>query len=195
MKPKLAILIPTIVGREHFLSRLLSILKPQIEKYNDDIELIVEGDNRDMTIGAKRNLLTDKAVNCGATHRIFADDDDTVTDDYLDLNIPGVYGNYDCNSLVGIYSLNGNINPKKHVFIHSIKYSNWYEDDTNYFRNPNHLNCIKLDLIKDIRFPESNFGEDGVWSERLHSANVLKNEYEITKPFYNYLSRTKVNGI
>ncbi len=195
---KLAILIPTIEGREHFLERLLTILNPQIEKYSGEVFYKVLGDEKNepkKTIGEKRNLLLDEAILNGATHRAFIDDDDTVTNDYLDLNMPGVRGNYDCNSLVGIYSVNGVINPKKHIFIHSLKYSHWYEDETYYYRNPNHLNVVKIDLIKDIKFQHKNFGEDGCWSEDIAKANVLKTEYEITEPFYNYLFRTKQNGI
>lgn len=194
-KPKLGILIPTITPRLAFLKRLLEILDPQIEKYKEDVELFIEEDIRQKTIGEKRNILTQRAIDAGCTHRAFIDDDDTVTDDYLDLNMPGVYGDYDCNSLVGIYSLNGEINPNKHIFLHSLKYTHWYEDDKHYYRNPNHLNVVKLDRIKDLRFQEKNFGEDGCWSEDLAKAGTLKHEYTITKPFYNYLSRTKVDGI
>lgn len=195
MKPKLGILIPTIQGREEMLNRLLLILKPQIRKYGDDVKVIVLCDNREKTIGEKRNILTEMAVKDGCTHRAFIDDDDTISEDYLDLNMPGVYGDYDCNSLVGIYSVNGKIDPKKHIFLHSLKYTHWYEDDTYFYRNPNHLNTVKLSLIKDIRFQEKNFGEDGCWSEDVAAAGVLKREYEITKPFYNYLFRTKHDGL
>ena len=195
MTPKLAILIPTIEGREEYMQRLMNILYPQLEQYRDGVEIIVCKDNRENTIGAKRNMLTEMAVKSGATHRAFIDDDDTVTDDYLDLNMPGVMGMYDCNSLVGIYSVNGVIDPNKHIFLHSLKYTHWYEDDTYYYSNPNHLNVVKLDLIKDIKFQEKNFGEDGCWSEDIAKAGVLKNEYEITKPFYNYLFRSKANGL
>lgn len=195
MSNKLAILIPTIEGREHFLDRLLAILEPQIEKYIGDVEVITLKDNMECSIGAKRNMLMYLAKKCGATHRCYIDDDDTVTPDYLDLNMPGVYGDYDCNSLVGIYSLNGFVNPNKHIFIHSIKYDHYWENATQFFRNPNHLNVCKIELIKNIKFQEKNFGEDGCWSEDLFKADVLKKEYEITKPFYNYLDRTKFNGI
>jgi hypothetical protein len=192
---KLGILIPTIVGREHYLERLLSILNPQIDKYKNDVQLFILSDNKEKSIGEKRNILTQMAIDSGCTHRAFIDDDDTVTDDYLDLNMPGVHGDYDCNSLVGIYTVNGVKDHKKHIFIHSLKYTYWFEDDEYYYRNPNHLNVIKLDLIKDIAFEHKNFGEDGCFSEDIHKAGVLKKEYEITKPFYNYLFRTKHNGI
>lgn len=195
MMQKLAILIPTFIGREQYLQRLLNILNPQIEKYKEDVVLLILGDNREMTIGWKRNQLTQMAISAGATHRMFADDDDTVTEDYLDLNMPGVYGNYDCNSLVGIYSLNGVINPRKHIFLHSLKYDHWYEDDKYYYRNPNHLNCCSLAKIGHIKFQEKNFGEDGCWSEDIQKERCLKTEYNIEQPFYNYLDRTKENGI
>lgn len=192
---KLGILIPTIVGREQYLQRLLDILNPQIDQFKGDVQLFILSDNREKTIGEKRNILTQMAVEAGCTHRAFIDDDDTVTEDYLELNMPGVYGDYDCNSLVGIYSVNGVVNPDKHIFIHSLKFDHWYEDEHYYYRNPNHLNVVKLDLIKDIKFQEKNFGEDGCWSEDIHKAGVLKREYHIAKPFYNYLFRSKPNGI
>lgn len=192
---RLAILIPTFIGREKYLERLMGILMPQIEKYKQDVRLFILGDNRENTTGWKRNKLTEMAVDAGCSHRSFIDDDDLISGDYLDLNMPGVYGDYDCNSLVGIYSVNGVINPNKHIFEHSLKYDHWFETETIYARNPNHLNTIKLSLIKDIKFPDKSWGEDGCWSELLHKSGMLKNEYSITKPFYNYLDRTKVNGI
>jgi hypothetical protein len=192
---KLAILIPTIEGRELYIDRLLSVLYAQIDKYKNEVVLFVDKDDRQMTIGEKRNRLTEWAWANGCTHRAFIDDDDMISEDYLDLNMPGVRQNYDCNSLIGIYSVNGIVNPNKNIFIHSLKYTHWYEDQQYYYRNPNHLNVIKLELIKDIKFQEKNFGEDGCWSEDIAKANVLKREYEITKPFYHYLFRTKTNGI
>jgi len=194
-KNSLAILIPTFVGREKFLQRLLDVLMPQIENYKDDVKLFILGDNRNMTTGWKRNKLTEMAIDAGCTHRCFCDDDDLVSINYLDLNMPGVYGDFDCNSLVGVYSVNGYTNPNKHLFYHSIKYDRWWDDDKGYYRNPNHISCIKLSLINDIKFPDQSWGEDGKWSEALHASGVLKNEYEITEPFYYYLDRTKVNGI
>lgn len=195
MKPKLALLIPTFIGREHYLKRLLDILMPQVEKYKDDVIMLILNDNRSVTTGWKRNKLTEMAMEAGATHRAFIDCDDTVTEDYLDLNMPGVYENFDCNTLLGIYSVNGAVNPKKHIFTHSLKYDHWFEDETTYYRNPNHLNVIKLLLIADIKFPDISWGEDGRWAESLYASGVLKTEYIIQRPFYNYLARTKTDGI
>lgn len=226
MRPSAAILIPTIEGREHYLEALLNTLKAQFNvqkeyilrakagrflgltydadwfytygSFNNEMPvcIFVLKDNRGMSIGEKRNLLTETALRAGFTHRAFIDDDDMIESNYLALNAPGIFGNYDCNSLVGIYSCNGQIDPNKHIFIHSLKYDHWYEDDKYFYRNPNHLNFIKLDLIKDIKFQHKNEGEDGCFSEDLFKAQCLKTEYEITEPFYHYLFRTKtLNGI
>lgn len=190
----LAILIPTIVGREWYYNRLIDILYPQTREHKN-VKIFTLKDDKELSIGEKRNILTENAYKEGYSHRAFIDDDDTVTSDYLDLNMPGVLGDYDCNSLIGIYSVNGYIDPKKHIFIHSLDYSCWYEDDEKYYRNPNHLNVVKIDLIKDVKFQHKNFGEDGCWSEDIQKLGCLKNEYRIDKPFYNYEFRTKVNGI
>jgi hypothetical protein len=196
MSQRLAILIPTIEGREDMLQRLMEILNPQLNKYGSDVAVLINKDRiGEKTIGQKRNELTALAIEQGFTHRAFIDDDDTVSEDYLELNMPGVYGNYDCNSLIGIYSVNGVVNPNKHIFIHSLKYDHWYEDGQYYYRNPNHLNVCNLAKIGHIKFQEKNFGEDGCWSEDIAREKCLQNEYLIEKPFYNYLFRSKKDGI
>lgn len=200
-KPLLAILIPTIVGREHFYERLMAILNPQVEKYNGEVEIITLKDNREESIGSKRNTLMDMAIRSGAIYRMMADDDDTTSNTYVDLNMKGIYGNFDCNSLVGVYSLNGIVNQNKCFFYHSIKYnersiaSGVWDDETGYFRPPNHLSCTKISLIESVRYNNSSFGEDMTHAMEVAKLGVLKNEYEITEPFYNYLDRTKVNGL
>lgn len=193
--PRVCLLIPTIEGRETYLMRLIRSLRFQMKKYNGEVVALILKDNREMSIGAKRNKLMDWALMTKATHRAFIDDDDTVTPDYIDLNIEGARQGFDCNSLRGIYSVNGVVDPRKHIFIHSLKYTHWYEDSQYYYRNPNHLNWVKIDKVKHVRFVDQNFGEDGKWSEEIARQNLLQSEYHIDKPFYNYLFRTKVNGI
>lgn len=194
--PSLAILIPTIAGREDMYHRLMKILAPQLEQYSNSAQVYTLKDKRgDRTIGEKRNILTEWAIVKGHTHRAFIDDDDTVSTDYLHLNMPGVFKMFDCNSLVGIYSVNGVVNPKKHIFFHSLKYDRWYEDDQYYYRNPNHLNVCSLEKIGHVKFQHKNFGEDGCWSEEIARQKLLKTEYSIDTPFYNYLFRTKPTGI
>jgi uncharacterized protein YutD len=189
---KLAILIPTIVGREEYLNRLLAILNPQVEKYKDEVIIFIDKDDKQMTIGQKRNRLTEWAVSNGCTHRAFIDDDDIVTDDYIELNIVGVRLDYDVNSLTGIYYENGKYD---RYFVHDIKYKEAKTNSLFYERFPNHLNVTKLSLIKDYKYEHKNFGEDMEHAERISKDGVLKNQYTIEKPVYSYFFRTKTNGI
>ena len=194
---RLAILIPTIEGREWYLERLMNILQPQIDKHKYNAEVIILKDNKEMTIGAKRNMLMRIAIDNGFTYRAFCDDDDTLSENYLSLNLPGMEGGYDCNSLVGVYSVNGYVDPAKNLFYHSIDYNEKslstgvWDDANGFYRPPNHLNTTKIDLIKDIQYEDKNFGEDMCHAMEVAKLGVLKNEYKITEPFYNYLFRTK----
>ena len=86
----------------------------------DDLVILVNKDAQTKTIGQKRNELMDAAIASGATHRAFVDDDDMVSADYLSLNMPGVYGGFDCNSLFGRYYVNGVYDRPFH---HSLKYT------------------------------------------------------------------------
>jgi len=56
---KLSILIPTVVGREHLLERLRSVLNPQL---TEDVEVIEQKDNKEISIGRKRQTLLEKAA-------------------------------------------------------------------------------------------------------------------------------------
>ena len=120
---KWCILIPTITGREEYLQSLLDILEPQVEAHKEHVEIIILSDaghaKGGATIGAKRNRLIELAVEKGATHVSEIDDDDKVSDRYVAANLPGVLGDYDCNSLTGFYYENGRfVKP----FKHDIKY-------------------------------------------------------------------------
>lgn len=162
------------------------------------IALVLKDDgwrNGGANIGAKRNTLMDWAVKTGAKYRAFIDDDDMVTTDYIDRNIQGARDGFDCNTLNGIYSINGYTDPRKNIFIHSILYKHAHDDHQHYYRPPNHLNWTKIELISDLKYENSNFGEDMTHAEIIASENRLKSEYDSGAPCYYYMDRTKPNGI
>ena len=175
----LSILICTIPEREWFLNRLMAILSEQ----PGDYEILINAS--DKTIGRKRNELLSEAKG---DYVAAIDDDDTVSDNYIKLLMEGIYKGVDCCSLTGIITDDGK-NPRK--FIHSIKYKSWYEDNGVYFRNPNHLNCIKTGLARRAYFPETNHGEDRSFSDQLFKLGVLQTEHEIKQVIYFYEHRTK----
>lgn len=190
---KLSILVPTINGREAYLERLLEQLENQVENFNVDkeVEILVLKDNRELSIGEKRNRLIDLA---SGEYLAYVDDDDGVSDNYIEWQMKVANSGLDCGSLVGMYYENGR---QQKTFIHSIAYDRAWEDKDRYYRAPNHLNCIRRQLIIDagIRYQHKNFGEDGCFMEDLIKQGVLKTEFPVTECIYNYYFRTKQDGI
>jgi glycosyltransferase involved in cell wall biosynthesis len=72
----LSILICSLPGRIKYLSELLNVLNPQIEG-----EEIIINIDKYKTIGAKRNDLLNASKS---DYVCFIDDDDMVSEDYLD---------------------------------------------------------------------------------------------------------------
>jgi len=181
IRPKFSILICHIDSRKKELDRLMKILNPQVE--NNPIEILIESDNGKMKIGKKRNILVSKAKG---DFIAFIDDDDRVSDKYVDLILSSLQNNTDVLGIEGIFTTDG-ANPKK--FIHSIKYKHWFQKGDIYYRNPNHLNPVKRELAKRIRFPEIDHREDRDYSRRLYS--LLRKEIYIKNPIYFYDYRKK----
>lgn len=181
MKPLFAILICTLTERRRLLDRLLEQLDKQ--RADHDCIIITNEDQGQKTTGQKRNELKEEAIRQNATHISYFDDDDLPGPRYVELNMNAVNGNYDTASLWGQYYEHGKqLNP----FHHSLKYDHWWQDDKYYYRCNNHLNLMKLSMVKDIPFPEQNFGEDGVNSLAIQKAGVLKTEYQIDEIVYFY---------
>lgn len=187
MKPLLAILIPTTPDRQRLLDRLMKELDKQ--RVGHEVIIIINetlsAKEGGPTTGAKRNQLLDAAREQGASHIAFIDSDDLISPRYIEAVMPAVLGDYDCAELWGQYYENGKIfNP----FHHSIIHDHWYQDSKFYYRNPNHLNVIKLSLLDNISFQDKTIGEDGHYSIDIQKAGVLKNEYPIKEILYFYFA-------
>lgn len=190
MTPKLAILIPTILGREHLMDRLVTQLNKQITASGaeHDVILLHCYDNGARTIGDKRNELVKMAVISGATYTAFHDDDDLPGPTYIQRQMEVVASGMDCGSLWGNIYFSGS---RGKPFHHSIKYEKWWDDINGYYRCPNHLNCIKTSIVKQFPYQSSSFGEDGNFSMDMKAAGVLKTEYQIDDVIYHYFTGRK----
>lgn len=189
---KLAILIPYTPDRQPLFDRLVKELDRQRAGYDCIIISNLTKHSKDggPTTGQKRNELLDAAREQGASHVAFIDVDDLVSPRYVEAVMPGVIGDYDCCELWGQYYENGKqMNP----FHHSIIHDHWWQDSKFYYRNPNHLNVIKLELLKDIRFQDKTIGEDGHFSIDIQKAGLLKREYPIKEILYYYFAGSKKN--
>lgn len=188
----LNILICHTPYRQDFLRRLNAILDPQLTK---DVKVLID-DSRYKSIGKKRNDLVARA---DGKYLCFIDDDDRISDNYIELLMQGIKKNMDCCSLKGIITEDGS-NPL--VFEHSIRYSayktNPDEMAVRYERYPNHLNCVKTEIARQFKFPEekhefgnANHGEDTSYATQMFRAGVLKTEHYIDEVIYYYDYRSK----
>jgi glycosyltransferase involved in cell wall biosynthesis len=173
---KLSVLICSVSHRAALLGRLMKVLEPQA---TNDVEILVDRDSGQISIGAKRNKLLQKA--CGK-FSCFVDDDDLVSKEYVKKILNAIEDNPDCVGIEGLMTTN-NKNPKK--FIHSVRYDSWFEKDDVYYRTPNHLNPVRRELALSVLFPEINHGEDRSYSDRLYP--FLKKENYIDDIIYYYL--------
>lgn len=181
---KLSLLVLTVKGREDFLKRLLLILEPQVIK--GEVELLIE--SSDNSIGNKRNILAGKATG---EYSCFIDDDDYVASDYVQKILQAIESKPDCVGIHLLHYTDGNLIGFTY---HSIKYAQWSETRDSatkfmrYYRCPNHLNPVRTELMKQVGFPETNWGEDKDYSMRLQP--LLKTESYIVEPIYFYLFRS-----
>lgn len=181
---RLSILICSIQSRKKQLTRLMDVLDLQMKR---NVEVLIETDGGQMSIGAKRNKLLSHAQG---DYVASVDDDDLVSPNYINKILNAVTTSPDCCSLTGeithIVRRRKRRQRVKNVFIHSIRYDHWYEKNEVYFRCPNHLNAIKRELALSVGFLEKNSGEDIDFSTRIFS--LLKTEVEINGIIYYYLA-------
>lgn len=184
---KLSLLIPTTPDREHFMIVLRREIKEQIERLHLQglVEVLEELDNKEYSIGWKRNRLLERATG---EYLAFIDSDDRISTDYISKVMEGIKKGVDCCSLTGQYRENGKYFKP---FIHSVEFDRYWEDESFYYRYPNHLNAIKSSIAKQFRFPEINHGEDTDFATQIFRSGKLKTEHWIEGHIYFY---DKVNA-
>lgn len=175
---RFSILIPTLASpsRQKTLDRLLGILIPQRKP---GVEVIVECDDGELSIGAKRNLLMSKAKG---DYVAFIDDDDTVAENYVDEIIEATELNPDCVGFWLDRFVDGVFDAKA---CHSLRYTQSANKQDLYERIPNHLNPIRRIIAQRVAFPPLNCFEDSQFAERVY--HLLKSEVFIDKTLYQYL--------
>lgn len=169
----LSILICHLYTRD--VGPLLKKLKLQTD--NRPVEIIVNGDNGELTIGSKRNELIRAAKG---NYICFIDDDDDVSCDYTSSILSAIEKKPDVIGIEGEITFDN----KKTKFYHSIDYQGWYTGIDGFYRTPNHLNPVKKSIAENIMFPEIDFGEDRKYSDRL--IRVVKSEVYIDRQIYFY---------
>ncbi len=177
-----SILIATICERQDKFKQLAQDLLNQINNLNlnQQVELVFYPDNRQVTVGYKRNQL----LKCAQGEYIsFIDDDDLIHHNYVGLIYPQLLTNPDCVKLIGIMTQPGHSSILR---IHSIQYQEYLDTANALLRPPTHLNPMRKSIASQFKFLEVNFGEDKFWTMQIAQSKLLKQEADICEPYYFY---------
>ena len=165
-----SVLIPTIPGREASLARLLDSIREKTARICPTMkyELCVAFDNREKSVGAKRQQLQQDAKG---RYSSFIDDDDEITDAYIEDLWATIQGGFPT------MRLRGQILP--YTFTHSLANTLQSPMARNgvFLRPPNHLNPMMTDVAKLVHFKDAVRGEDLDWTIRLSRCGFLTHEY------------------
>lgn len=176
-----SILILTQPSRANFLTRLLKVLSPQIEKYSD-VELTINYCNNEFDLGKNRAQMYE---NANGKYVNFIDDDDLVPDDYVASIYPLLDG-VDYIGFEAYFFYDGDFQKPSY---HSLRYNNWIDHDVALFRDLSHLNPIKKELAV-LGKMQGITCEDRNWANVLRNLGVVKTEHYISKPMYFYYYRS-----
>lgn len=179
----LSILIPTVEGREKQLNKLLSYLKWQIDYLGveDKVQVLTEWDKKEMTIGAKRNLLLSKAKGIYSWQ---IDDDDWISDNAIELILKAAEDNSDCIGFKEICIM-GQKAVKTSNF--SLRYQRWVGkpyDQFDHVRTPFCKTPIKTELARSVKFRDERYQEDEHYANDIKP--LLRTESYIDEFIYIY---------
>lgn len=183
-KFKWSILVPSLPARRELRKRMLAILEPQVARY-PDVELLVLEDNRSREYGPKLQAMIDIAQG---EYLNFVDDDDEISEHYVDTIYPLLNG-VDCVGFSARISVEGG--PFKSVF-YSMKNKVWVDAPEGYYRNPQHLTPIRSELVRQIPWV-GHYGADRTWSHKMSASGLLQTENVTDAVLYTYYATQKEN--
>ena len=163
-------MIPTIPGRESSFLRLTSSIHEKMGRIAPTVRYTIDVgfDNREMSIGTKRQMMIQRST---AKYSAFVDDDDEITDAYIEDLRETIAGSFP------VMRLRGTIHP--YTFTHSIENSlnaPMARGDV-FLRPPNHLNPMMTDVAKLVHYKDAVRGEDLDWTIRMAKSGFLTREY------------------
>ena len=185
MSKLLSICIPSVIGRELSCSKLIENINRQIKEgqYEEFVELIVDKDNKEVSIGFKRQRMY---LKCKGLFAVQIDDDDNIAEDYIKTFFDNFDPKVDCYGYQELCNFDRSTQKKSDF---SIKYKKWYElklpvNGFNHFRTPFCKSPIKTKLCQEVGVEDMRFGEDHSFAIRIYP--FLKKEIYIDKIMYLY---------
>ena len=182
--PILTVAVPTTPDREREFNHLHNYLLKQMD---DRCEFIFELDNKEMSIGEKRQ----KLINRAQGEYIFqCDSDDMVSVDFIPKVLAALETKPDCVCYFEKIIYNG----MAKISCHSNDFADWgenYKEGDNfyhYIRTPFFKDVIKTDICRAVPVPYIRYGEDIKWSRDLKKSGLIKTEEFIPEIMYYYHS-------
>ena len=186
----LSVMICTLESRFNLLANVVAKLNNQIHKLNafDMVHVDILSDNGQMTTGEKRNILLQRATG---EYVVFIDDDDDISDFYLQEILNAAKLNCDSIAIDGFMTTNG-----KDKTSWRISKDNPYKaivenGKTVYLRFNNHISPIRRTIAQRFSFPEKKFGEDYEWALSVHLSRLIQTEAKTNGELYHYVYKTK----
>ena len=178
---KLSILIPTVPRRLDFYTNLINHINKQ---KTEEVEVISDmADVGVKTTGQKRNDLLNSAKG---DYVWFIDDDDWISDTAIEDILKGIEEQPDSFAINGTWSENGQ-NVTQWFISKDLEYCASILNGREVFlRPPNHITPMKRSIALQIMFPDKSNQEDYDFCMRLKESGLIKTEYKIDKPIYEY---------
>jgi len=151
---------------------------------DNSIEVIEYMDNRELTIGEKRERLY-KLANGLYSWQI--DSDDNMVNYAVELILESTKQNPDCVTFRENCMMNGEYYSSNH----SLKYEDWADnfDGFDFVRTPFYKDVIKTEIARSVPFEHIRYGEDHAWARALKPH--LQTEVHIDEEIYYYIHNSK----
>jgi hypothetical protein len=176
-----SILILTQPSRKQFLTRLLTVLKPQVDGL-PNVEINVRMFDSHLDLGSNRQAMIDAAAG---TYCCFIDDDDLVSGSY----VSKILRLLDGVDYVG-FQLQCFVDGQKLLpTYHSLRFHAWNGDQDGWYRDISHVNPIRRELALQVPL-SGGFGEDHRWADAMRALDIVKTEHYIDEIMYFYYFRS-----
>lgn len=172
-------ILPNRPERLQAFRELMDVLRPQVEKYADRVELRLHDAGPAMPTGQKRQELL---IQSHGDYVVYIDDDDMVPAYYVEEMLKAIDQGPDCVGINGTMTTDGQ---HETVWRLSKDYANLDKVEngrTVYYRHTNHITAVRRDIALRAGFPDKSNAEDKHYSDRL----ILRTEVKIDPPMYWY---------
>lgn len=181
--PVLSVLIPTIPSRFKQFQELYQRMELQTRDRN--VEILWVGDNKKRSIGLKRDALL--RISKGE-YIIFLDDDDTISNDYIVKLLQAAQSKPDVITFKQRVIIDGQEGVVDFDLHHKI--NEQFTPGETIKRKPFSVCAFRGELARRHKFPDSMYGEDWIWSEKVLAD--VKTQVKISEIIHTYIFDSEI---